>query len=61
MPNTPRTPGTQCCPARDHLNQAIRDLMNQPASRERTRQWAALLEQWADACPQDGGCWTTAA
>ncbi|MFK0063320.1 hypothetical protein ACIQTN_29340 [Streptomyces werraensis] len=61
MPNSPRPPGSACCPTRDHLNDAIRDLMNQPASHERTRQWAALLEQWADACPCTCCRWTTAA
>lgn len=35
--------------------------MNQPVSRERSAQWARLLEQWADLCPQGGDCWTTAA
>ncbi|MEU0947611.1 hypothetical protein ABZ379_33660 [Streptomyces canus] len=61
MPNFPRPPGIACCPARVDLNDAIRDLMSQPATRERSQQWAELLERWADACPQACDCWTTAA
>ncbi|MEU0947523.1 hypothetical protein ABZ379_33215 [Streptomyces canus] len=51
MSNSPRPPGTPCCPARDHLNTPICNLMDRPASRERSEQWAVLLERWADACP----------
>jgi hypothetical protein len=54
-------PGGSCCPERDRLNRAIRRLMDQPASRERSQKWAALLAQWADACTNSGDCWTTAA
>ncbi|WP_181803116.1 hypothetical protein [Streptomyces shenzhenensis] len=60
MPTYPLYCGRACTSA-DDINEAIRNLMSQPASPERSEQWARLLEQWADACPTDGSCWATAA
>jgi hypothetical protein len=54
MPIPPAHCGRACTSA-DAINEAIRNLMSQPVSRERTEEWARLLEQWADAhcrgCP----------
>ncbi|AYN40950.1 DUF721 domain-containing protein [Streptomyces dangxiongensis] len=61
MSTFPRLPGAACCPARDRLNDVIRRLMGQPATRERAEQYARLLERWAEICPPDGAGWTTAA
>ncbi|PSK58013.1 hypothetical protein B0E38_01858 [Streptomyces sp. 111WW2] len=61
MSNLPRQPGTACCPTRDGLNSAIRRLMAQPATRERSTQYRRLLAQWAATCPREPHCETTAA
>lgn len=63
MPQCTRPPGPLCCPcpALTDVNDAIRRLMSRPADRSRTEEYGRLLKLWADACPQDGSCWTTAA
>ncbi|MFF9091416.1 hypothetical protein ACF1BE_34685 [Streptomyces sp. NPDC014991] len=60
MPTRPPRGGLACTSA-DDINEAIRNLMSQPASPERSEQWARLLERWADAWPTGGSSWATAA
>ncbi|MEI5526795.1 hypothetical protein WB388_40065 [Streptomyces brasiliscabiei] len=52
MPSPARSRGP-LCPALEEINDRIRRLMAQPASRARTEEWALLLQRWAEACP---GC-----
>ncbi|MFH7336631.1 hypothetical protein [Streptomyces sp. KHY 26] len=58
------TPSPCCgraCLSADAINDAIRRLMSRPADKARTAEYQRLLEQWADTCPREDHCWTTAA
>ncbi|MFI0812898.1 hypothetical protein [Streptomyces echinatus] len=60
MPTPPPHCGRACTRA-DDINEEIRNLMRQPVSRQRSEQWARLLEQWADAHSSRCTCWAPAA
>jgi hypothetical protein len=43
----------QACPAREEINSRIRQLMEQPATRDRAAAYDQLLREWVEAC---GSC-----
>jgi hypothetical protein len=43
------------------VNDEIRRLMDEPATRERAARYHELLQRWTSACDRRETCWTTAA
>ncbi|WP_411092343.1 hypothetical protein [Streptomyces sp. 049-1] len=61
MPTQTRPPGCPCYPALNDVNDEIRRLMDEPATRERAARYQELLKRWTSACSRNETCWTTAA
>ncbi|MGX1514061.1 hypothetical protein [Streptomyces collinus] len=53
MPSRPRPPGL-VLPCPDAVNEAIRDLMDEPASAQRSERYARLLAVWRELAEEDG-------